>query len=139
MRLVRFLRNLWREQPELQAEAVVAEPVRPNIARPRIHRKMVPVVRYLETLHNRNSRLTFRYVGPNEMNGQAEEVQVYIEDCGEERGFTIRYRDSLQAYFIGDPREGRALQTDEGRILASLADILAEILPGDDRRDLPSA
>ncbi|WP_282608909.1 hypothetical protein [Pelagibius sp. Alg239-R121] len=100
---------------------------------------MLPVLRYLESLHNTHADLTFRYVGPNEMNGQAEELQVFLafEELG--RSITIRYLDSLGRYIIEDPRDGRAHQADEGNVLTNLASVLEEYLPDHNRRNRPSA
>ena len=139
MPLFTFFKNWWKDQPELSSKAADDEPVRPVVERARIHRKMLLVVHYLETLRNRNPGLAFRYVGPNEMNGQAEELQIYDVNAADARSISIRYLDSLGAFFIEDPREGRSLRTDEGRVLSSLADVLAAVFPDDDRQDLPSA
>lgn len=139
MRLVQFLKSWWRDQPEQSLKARDDEPVRPVVERARIHRKMLLVVHYLETLRNRNPGLAFRYVGPNEMNGQAEELQIFDANAAEARSISIRYLDSLGVFFIEDPREGRSLRTDEGRVLSSLADVLAAVFPEENRQDLPSA
>lgn len=139
MGFVRFLKNLWRQQPELLPEALDEGRARPEIERPRIHRKMLLVVHYLESLRKRNPGLAFRYVGPNEMNGQAEELQVFDSNAVEGRSLSIRYLDSLGVYFIEDPGGGRSFQTDEGRVLSSLADVLTAVFPEDGRPNLPSA
>lgn len=139
MRLVRFLKNWWKEQPELVSAAKDNPRIRPEIERPRIHRKMLLVVHYLETLRDRNPDLAFRYVGPNEMNGQAEELQIFAANGGEGQSISIRYLDKLETYFIEDPREGRTLRTEEGQVLSSLADVLTDVFPQQGRRNQPSA
>ncbi len=148
MRLVRILKSWWKTPLAPLAEEAVSKEAaskeaggegrRPELERARVHRKMLLVVHYLESLRHRHPDLAFRYVGPNEMNGQAEELKVYSAAGGEGHSISIRYLDGLEVYFIEDPRDGRALRTDEGRILSSLADVLAEVFPQEDRRDLGS-
>lgn len=139
MRFLRFLRGWWRETAVDHAGVEESLRSATTQTKPRVHRKMLPVVRYLEKIHNRNSDLKFRYVGPNQMNGDAEELQVFFSGEDQERGLTIRYLDRLGLYFIDGPHDEKLHQMTAREVLASLSALLAEFVPGEEFRNAPSA
>ncbi len=139
MKLLRFLKSWWSEVPDNQAGTEARAPVQSAQARPRVHRKMLPVVRYLEKIRNRTGDLNFRYVGPNQMNGDAEEIQIFILSQSQDRGFTIRYLDHVELYFIDGPSDQKLHQTTAREVLASLSNILADAFPGEELWSTSSA
>ncbi|TQV80848.1 hypothetical protein [Denitrobaculum tricleocarpae] len=139
MKLLRFLKSWWNEVPDSQPGTEARAPVQSAQARPRVHRKMLPVVRYLEKIRNSTGDLNFRYVGPNQMNGDAEEIQIFILDQNHERGVTVRYLDHLELYFIDGPSAQKLHQKTAREVLASLSEILTDAFPGQELWGAPSA
>lgn len=138
MKFLRFLKSWWWQTPEKLVGGDDRSRLRSTQVRPRVHRKMLPVVRYLEKIHNRNSDLKFRYVGPNEMNGDAEELQVFISHGEQDHGLTIRYLDRLGLYFVDGPHNEKLHHETAREVLASLSIILAEVFPLDEPRNKSS-
>ena len=128
----RRLRSERRAASEEQPSAVKTQ------SRPRIHRKMVPLVRYLEQIGNRTADLTFRYVGPNQMNGDAEEIQVFIAVMDQQRSLTIRYLDRLELYLVSGPRDQKLDLKSARDVLDSLSVMLADVFPQESYRKPPA-
>lgn len=129
MRLLHFLKVWWGQPTQSLVDAEDPFPARPPMMRPRVHRKMLPVIRYLEKIHNRNKDLKFRYVGPNQMNGDAEELQVFLPNEGQDCDLTIRYLDRLELYFIDGPQNEKLHHTTAREVLTSLSALLVEFFP----------
>ena len=99
---------------------------------------MVPLVRYLEQIGNRNADVKFRYVGPNQMNGDAEEIQVFIATLDQQRNLTIRYLDRLELYLISGPRDQKSDLKSARDVLETLSVMLADVFSQDSYRKPPA-
>ncbi len=139
MRFLRFLKIWWQQPSQSLADREELFPVRTPLARPRVHRKMLPVIRYLEKIHNRHDALRFRYVGPNQMNGDAEELQVFLSSEGQDYDLTIRYLDRLELYFIDGPQNEKLHHTTAREVLACLSLLLAAFIPEEESRNVEHA
>ncbi len=139
MSFLRFLKIWWQQPPQSLADGEEVFSVRTPMVRPRVHRKMLPVIRYLEKIHNRHDALRFRYVGPNQMNGDAEELQVFLSSEDQDYDLTIRYLDRLELYFIDGPQNEKLHHTTAREVLACLSLLLASFIPEEETRNAGQA